>query len=504
MRINKLFSNVFLGLILQIVSIISGFIVPITYIKNYGSDINGLIITITQFLSYISLLEGGVGGVIRARLFAPLASEDNKKVSGILKASNKFFYKLGYVLIVYIAFLCIMLPLFVETNIDSFLIITLTVVIGLSTLAQYFFGISNQILLQADQKQYITNFVLVISIVINTIVIYTLSRFKIDIEIIIFFSSLIFFIRPMILKMYVKKNYTLVKIPKSNEFDLKGKWDGIGHHLAYTLQNSSPVIILVTLTNLTEVSVYSVYLLVVNGIKKIITTFSIGVESTFGNMIAKKEKNNINEKFSLFEFFIYNIVTITFSTALVLIIPFVNLYIDSPDSELYVRPAFAYTLIISEAIFCIRMPYSSLIFAAGHYKETRNGAIFEAMINVIMSSILVFLYGLIGIAIGYLIAVSIRTIQYIIYSKKNILNSNYKVSLKQLFIYGVCFAVIVAINNLFFSFKMDDFFEWIIQALISLHLSIVILIINNFIFFKDIQKRFISILFHSFKNLLRR
>lgn len=504
MRIKKLFSNVLLGFALQIVSIISGFIVPVTYIKNYGSDINGLIITITQFLSYISLLEGGVGGVIRARLFAPLAKKDSGKVSSILKESNKFFYKLGYILVAYIIFLCIFLPFFVKGNVDSFLIVILTIVIGLSTLAQYFFGISNQILLQADQKQYVTNFVLVVSIIINTIIIYFLSRYKIDIEIIIFFSSLIFFVRPIILKIYVKKNYSLEKISKSNELDLKGKWDGIGHHLAYTIQNNSPVIILVILTNLTEVSVYSVYLLVVNGIKKIITTFSIGIESTFGNMIAKKEKDNIVEKFNLFEFFIYNIVTITFSTALVLVIPFVKIYINSTDSELYIRPVFAYTLIIAEAIFCIRMPYSSLIFAAGHYKETRNGAIIEALINVIISSVLVFLYGLIGIAVGYLISVSIRTIQYIVYSKKNILNNNFDTSLQQFCIYVVCFAVIILVNNLLFDFKLNNFTEWSIQAFVSFHIAIIILGINNFIFFKNIQKRFASIIFYSINSILRR
>jgi len=504
MRIKKLFSNVALGFILQIVSIISGFVVPIAYINNYGSNINGLIITITQFLSYISLLEGGVGGVIRAGLFMPLATGDNDKVSRILKASNSFFYKLGYILLIYIVFLCIFLPFFIKSNVESSSIIILIITIGLSTLAQYFFGISNQILLQADQKQYITNFVLIISIVINTLTIYFLSRFQINIEIVILFSSLIFFVRPIILKIYVQKNYDISKKNQNSEMDLKNKWDGIGHHLAYTLQSSSPVVILVIFTNLTEVSVYSVYLLVVNGIKKMITTFSIGVESTFGNMIAKNEMKNMNEKFNLFEFFIYNIVAIAFSTALVLIMPFVKLYIDSSDSEIYIRPIFAYILIISEAIFCIRIPYSSLTFAAGHYRETRNGAIVEAIVNVVISSILVFLYGLIGIAIGYFIAVTIRTIQYIVYSKKNILKTNFKASLKQFFIYGICLAIIVLINNLLFEFNPNNFIEWSFQAFISVVLSIIVLIINNIIFFKEIQKKFASILFNLIYNIIRR
>ena len=44
-----------------------------TYSVAYGSDVNGLVSSITQFLGYIALVEGGVGGVIRAALYKPLA-----------------------------------------------------------------------------------------------------------------------------------------------------------------------------------------------------------------------------------------------------------------------------------------------------------------------------------------------------------------------------------------------------------------------------------------------
>ena len=40
--------------------------------RNFGSEINGLVSSITQFLSFISLLEGGLGAVVLAELYLPI------------------------------------------------------------------------------------------------------------------------------------------------------------------------------------------------------------------------------------------------------------------------------------------------------------------------------------------------------------------------------------------------------------------------------------------------
>ena len=62
-RTRNSFLNIGFSLLLQVFIFIKGLIVPRLIITNYGSDVNGLISSITQFLAYISLLEGGVGGV---------------------------------------------------------------------------------------------------------------------------------------------------------------------------------------------------------------------------------------------------------------------------------------------------------------------------------------------------------------------------------------------------------------------------------------------------------
>lgn len=93
--------NVIFTVILQIITLLSGFVIPRLIMETFGSEINGLVTSITQFLSYISLLEGGIGSVILANLYKPLSNKDNQKVSAVIITASNFFKKLAIFFIIY-------------------------------------------------------------------------------------------------------------------------------------------------------------------------------------------------------------------------------------------------------------------------------------------------------------------------------------------------------------------------------------------------------------------
>ena len=66
-------------------------------LTNFGSSVNGLVSSLNQFLSYITLIEGGITGVVLANLYKPLVDHDDKKISAVLVTAKKFFNKIGYV-----------------------------------------------------------------------------------------------------------------------------------------------------------------------------------------------------------------------------------------------------------------------------------------------------------------------------------------------------------------------------------------------------------------------
>ena len=56
------------ALIYQIVNIIYGLILPNLYLTHYGSEVNGLVSSIAQYLGLISFCELGIGAVVQSAL----------------------------------------------------------------------------------------------------------------------------------------------------------------------------------------------------------------------------------------------------------------------------------------------------------------------------------------------------------------------------------------------------------------------------------------------------
>ena len=155
MRKKSLALTTIFSLIYQVVVVICGIILPKLYMKYFGSELNGLVTSITQFLGFITLLEAGVGNVVQSSLYRPLAQKDDAEISKIIISSNRFFRKIALILAVYVAGLMVFYPFFVSNQYDWVFTATLILIISISSFAQYFFGISYQMLLNADQKGYV-------------------------------------------------------------------------------------------------------------------------------------------------------------------------------------------------------------------------------------------------------------------------------------------------------------------------------------------------------------
>ena len=173
-RKKRLLCNTVSSLVFQIVTLVCGFIVPRLILDTYGSSVNGLVLSITQFLGMIAFLELGVGAVVQSSLYKPLAEKNINDVSKIISSANKFFRRLASILVVYVIFLVILFPFFAAKEFGYGYSATLILTISISTFAQYYFGIVNRILLTADQRGYIQCITQTIAVICNTIACYIL------------------------------------------------------------------------------------------------------------------------------------------------------------------------------------------------------------------------------------------------------------------------------------------------------------------------------------------
>lgn len=82
--------NLLSALLYQITHLIYGLVVPRLILGSFGSELNGMVSSITQFLSFISLLEGGLGAVVLAELYTPIEENDDNRIKGILYSCQSF------------------------------------------------------------------------------------------------------------------------------------------------------------------------------------------------------------------------------------------------------------------------------------------------------------------------------------------------------------------------------------------------------------------------------
>ena len=487
MRKKKAIINVIAAVVLQIITIICGFIVPKLIITNFGSNVNGLLNSIVQFLAYITLLESGFGPVVKSILYKPIANKNKDEIQRILKTTEKFFKKIAAIFLIYIVGLCIFLPFTLSKEFDTGFTLSLVIIIAISTFAEYYFGMTYKIYLQSEQKNYVISIVHAITLILNTITVIILIKLGANIQIIKLFSSIIFILRPVLINIYVKKKFNINLKGADENYKIKQKWDGLAQHIAYVVHTNTDVVLLtLCCKNISDVSVYSVYLMVINKIKDIVKSFTGGIDATFGDMIAKEEKKSLKKNFEKYEVIYLTIATILFSTTMFLIIPFVSVYTKEIKDVNYIRPVFAYIIVIAEFISTIRQPYNDLVKTAGHFKETQIGAWIETISNILISVILVWNFGIIGVAIGTLIAMTIRTIEFIYHCSKYILNRSIWNTLKKILVIIFELLIITIIMNLIPNIQILNYYNWIIQGIIVFSISSIVVLCINFFLYKDI------------------
>ena len=484
MRTRKAIMNMGFSLIYQIIAIICGLIVPRLILLEFGSAYNGIIASATQFLSVISILTLGITGATRVQLYKTLSNHDNLGTSRIMKATKQYMKKVGYAVVIYAFVLSAIYPLFSKNDLTYIENTAIIIIISIATFAQYFFGISNMTLLIADQSSYVIYIMDIFKIIINTVCVAVLIKCNASIFLVKLGGSIIFLISPWILDLYVQRKYKLIKNCEPDRSGIEGRKAVAFHSVANTIHDNTDIMILTFFVDAKQISVYTVYYLVIGKIKTLLQVFTSGMEAAFANMWVKKEIDLLNKVFKAYEHLIFSFTVIIFSCVGTLILPFVSEFTRGVTDVEYYRADFAAIITIAETIFCIRQPYLLMVYATGNYEATKMGACQEAVINLVLSIILVPFLGISGVVIGTLVANAFRTIQYSIFVSKHILNRNLSLIVKHavwmIFSMGIIIPLVLFIDQYIYYI---GWIGWLIKAIVNFSFASVITIILSILFY---------------------
>lgn len=488
MRERLLVKNTSSSLLNQIVALVCGFILPRLFLQYFGSEVNGLVNSITQFLSVISFLELGVGAVVQSSLYGPLAEKNNYQISCVVVSANKFFRRLAQILFIYVVFLMLIYPIIVNRNFGYIYTVTLILAISISSFAQYYFGIVNSLLLNADQRGYIQYNVQTVTLILNTLICAILIFSGGSVQIVKLASSLIYLARPLALQAYVNRHYQINWKIRYMEEPIKQKWNGVAQHLASVILDGTDTIVLTVFSTLSDVSIYSVYFLVVKGVKTLFLSVTNGIQALIGELWAKQELEKLNDFFALVEWIIHTGTTYIFACTAALIVAFIRVYTLGINDANYIQPLFAFLLTLANAMHCLRLPYNIMVLAAGHYKQTQRNYVVAAILNIVVSILTVKIWGLIGVAIGTLVAMTYQTVWLAIYDSKHFICWPMRRVLKQFMIDAISAIIIMIIAS---QIKMISvsYRSWCYLAFKVAFWGLIIITIMNFIFYKDIIKQ---------------
>lgn len=481
----------------ELVALICGLILPRMILVYFGSAYNGILSSIGQFISCISLMKAGIGGVTRVALYKPLAEGNTHEISAIVVQTEQFMRKIALIFIVCVVAFAAAYPIFINKEFDWAFSFTLILIIAFSTFAQYYFGITYHMLLAADQKQSVTLVVNMAGTVLSTVIAVVIMYCGGSIHLVKLGSSIVFVISPIFLCSYVRKKYKLDRSVSVKQDMLGQRWDALGHETANFVNNNTDVMILTVFSGLNEVSVYTVYNYVISAIRRVVTNFIVGFGAAFGNMYAKKEYDLMQSNLRLYELIVFSLSSVIYAVTFVMITPFVMIYTSGVHDVDYYRPVFAVVFTLAGIFSCFRIPYETVVKAVGHYKQTKNASFAEAGINIVLSLILVGKFGIVGIVIGTLIASIFRTVLYAAYLSKNILSRSIFLFIKHVFIaLGICVATWVVMNV--FGITADTILQWVYMAAATFAVALSFTALTNIVFYfndsKKLLKKLLSML----------
>lgn len=483
MRSKSSMYNLLAAMMLQVISLIIGIILPRVMLMTFGSEINGLVSSIKQFISYLTLVEAGLAGACIYSLYKPLADKNYREINGILSGAKKFYNRSGMIFSGLALGLAIIFPSIAKSeSVSDFTIIILVLILGINGSLEFFSMGKYRSLLTADQKSYVISIIQAIGQVVNCIVIVVMALNKYNIVIVQLVATTSYIIRSILFSQYVKNKYKFVDFNvEPSRTALHQRWDVLFHQIGGMVIFNSPIAFITFFCTLMEVSVYTVYNMVFSGISGVVGIFNSGLMAGIGHIISTGDNTSLQRIYKEYECGYYMMVTWLYSCAYILILPFINIYTKGVTDTNYMRSELATAFVIIGILNTLRVPQSTVVNAAGHFKQTRYRAMTEIIINLVASLVLVNYLGMIGVLLGSMCSYTYRTLDFIIYAPKHITKLTVMETLMRILRMIILGGIIITPFKTIIHIQTDNFIQWIMWGCIVAAWSGIVVFVGNYV-----------------------
>lgn len=506
MRTENSIKNIFSGFASNIVTSLLSFVSRTVFIKTIGKlylGVNGLL---SNVLGLLSLTELGIGLAINYSLYKPLAEKDDDKVLSLMN-----FYKKCYRIIALVV-ACIGLVILPFLNVIIkeastipnlkliYLIFLFNMVIG------YLFSYKRTIVV-ADQKSYkLIPYTISFSIITVVSQIIVLLIFK-NYFAYLLINSFFIILENVVINKFINKTYPILQTDTKNIKPVDtGEMEVIKrnvkallfHKIGETCVTSTDNIIISAVISVSVVGIYSNYSVIFGIISSLLLIIFNSLTASFGNLIVKENSQKRLNTFLVMNFLascLYGISSICF---LILFNPFITLWIGSD----YLLDMFTVSvLVINFYMTGLRIPLAIVKAAAGIYNEDKYIPIIQSAVNLVVSLVLAYKIGIIGVFIGTVVSGLIPSIQRAILVYKMVFKEKsinyFKNYMKFLLIFVISYLIVYKLDLLLNI--PTNVLGLFMKLLLSVTIPTIILII---LFYKTSEyKRIKEIIYNIFGRL---
>lgn len=496
MRTEKTAKNLIISTFLTTVIALIGLIKIKIFLNYLGDEATGIYQLFSQILSYISLVDAGLTSSLLYSLYKPVSNNDTKKINSILKGGRNFYNK--------IAIIIILLGILVSFKIDFFLseysmplwYIQISFIIFIIASAINYFVTSRKVILEARQNLYKVHMVVYTSMIVKGILEIVLLLMNLKLLSLMILFLVISIIQNIIIIIVSKKDYPDLSyddVEPDNTFK-KQTNNLIAQKIASIVFNNIDIILISKYINSTAIVIYTSYTYITNSLQNVVKRIGSSSLASVGNLLTN-EKGRAREVFYEYNSMCYYLAGIICVPLLLVISSFVSIYYGANYVLSYLGGLF---VVIIFYFRVIEIPFDVYNNALGYFGKIKKCVIFQSVVNLVLSFVLLFKMGIEGVLLATIISYIVGV--FAIYPK--ILNDNYfndckikyystsfKLSIISVISYICLFMVVrnIAINNLF---------EWF---LLGFGTFIVNFIITTFYY--KIIKQFQF--YDRFKNLIK-
>lgn len=409
-RTAKSIKNIAVAVSFMLINLLLQFFTRKIFLDRLGSEILGLNSTAANLLQFLNLAELGIGTAVGFSLYKPLFDNDRQTIREIVALQGHLYRKIAFVVIGGAVIMGCFFPLiFSKMTLPLWYAYASFSVLLFSALLSYFVNYK-EIVLSADQKEYKIMYSYR-AVMMSRLLVQSICLWYFDNPYIWWLATELLFtiFASVALNRMIYRTYPFLRDKVARPHELRRKYPTIVtkikqvffHKLStYVLQQSSPLII-AFLASLTMVTYYTNYMYVITGIGVMLNALFNGINAGVGNLVAEGDKKNILKVFGeLFavRFFICMTCAIC---VLTLTQRFIGVWIGTE----FLLPQS--TLVLITVTFFLntnRASVDSFISAYGMFQDIW-APIVEASLNLGLSILLGWYFGLNGILCGCLISI---------------------------------------------------------------------------------------------------